>query len=414
MMYTCNTCCLGFETSELQRTHMKCDWHRYNLKRRVADLPPVSESGFNGKMQQMSESTEGDGSKDKVLTKKEQKRKEKAALLEKKRQLLEVARQNMLKAMQDQQKKAESEGIMTVEEPLPIPVIQPKDFALTEEEREEAEMTPDQLAEKLMAEKISNKVDIPTNVCLFCNHNQKEKHLSTFKDMEENIDHMFKCHGFYIPEQKYLVNKEGLIEYMGEKIGLGNVCIVCNYQGRNLQAVRSHMLSKRHCRIPYESTDDKLEISEFYDFSSTYQNYKKPETVIISADDVSAAGEEDGEWEDVTDEEGDVEGDGVEIPEEEYLYNDGMALHLPTGIKVGHRSLQRYFNQVIKPEKELTEGQGTLVAADTRSFLSTFDKKTVQVQQRAWQSEVKDKKRDAKRSAKFINQQTHYRDQLLQ
>lgn len=412
MMYTCNTCCLEFETSELQRTHMKCDWHRYNLKRRVAQLPPVSEATFNGKMQQMKESTEDDSAKDKVLTKKEQRRKEKEALLEKKRQLLEIARQNMLKAMQEQQKKAESEGIMTVEEPLPIPLIQPKDITQTGEENEEAELTPDQLAEKLMAEKIANKVDIPTNVCLFCNHNQKEKHLSTFKDMEENIDHMFKCHGFYIPEQKYLVDKEGLIKYMSEKIGLGNVCIVCNYQGRNLEAVRNHMLSKRHCKIPYESTNDKLEISEFYDFTSTYQDYKKPETVIVSAADVAVAGEDDGEWEDVTDEE-EGEGEEDEIPEE-YLYSDGMALHLPTGIKVGHRSLQRYFNQVVKPERELTEGQGTLVAADTRSFVSTFDKKTVQVQQRAWQSEVKDKKRDDKRSAKFINQQAHYRDQLLQ
>ena len=184
-------------------------------------------------------------------------------------------------------------------------------------------------------------------------------------------------------------------------------------------------MAKRHCKIPYETLNEKLEISEFYDFTSTYSDYeKKPddkETIVtINTDNIPSNGEDNGdddEWEDISsdEEEGDGENEKEEedIPEE-YLYNDGMALHLPTGIKVGHRSLQRYFNQSLKPEKILTEGQGTLVAADTRSFVTGFDKKVVQTQQRVWQSEVKDKKRNEKRSAKFINHQPHYRDQLLQ
>ena len=65
----------------------------------------------------------------------------------------------------------------------------------------------------------------------------------------------------------------------------------------------------------------------------------------------------------------------TKICRQEYLYNDGIELHLPTGIKVGHRSLQRYYKQDLKPEVILTEGQGTLVAAETRSFLPAFDKK---------------------------------------
>jgi len=32
--------------AELQKAHYKTDWHRYNLKRRVADFPPVSAENF--------------------------------------------------------------------------------------------------------------------------------------------------------------------------------------------------------------------------------------------------------------------------------------------------------------------------------------------------------------------------------
>ena len=30
----------------LQKEHYKSDWHRYNLKRKVADLPPVTAENF--------------------------------------------------------------------------------------------------------------------------------------------------------------------------------------------------------------------------------------------------------------------------------------------------------------------------------------------------------------------------------
>ena len=46
MNFTCNTCSLSFPTPEDQRSHMKSDWHRYNLKRRVAQLPCIDEDIF--------------------------------------------------------------------------------------------------------------------------------------------------------------------------------------------------------------------------------------------------------------------------------------------------------------------------------------------------------------------------------
>ena len=39
--FTCTACASSFDSSEEQRTHYKEDWHRYNLKRKVAGLTPV-------------------------------------------------------------------------------------------------------------------------------------------------------------------------------------------------------------------------------------------------------------------------------------------------------------------------------------------------------------------------------------
>lgn len=44
--YTCISCRVAFSDGEVQRAHYKTDWHRYNLKRKVADMPPVTAENF--------------------------------------------------------------------------------------------------------------------------------------------------------------------------------------------------------------------------------------------------------------------------------------------------------------------------------------------------------------------------------
>lgn len=46
MSYTCISCRVAFTDGDLQRAHYKSDWHRYNLKRKVADMPPVTAENF--------------------------------------------------------------------------------------------------------------------------------------------------------------------------------------------------------------------------------------------------------------------------------------------------------------------------------------------------------------------------------
>lgn len=45
--FTCITCQVAFADADLQRAHYKTDWHRYNLKRKVASLPHVTAEGFS-------------------------------------------------------------------------------------------------------------------------------------------------------------------------------------------------------------------------------------------------------------------------------------------------------------------------------------------------------------------------------
>jgi hypothetical protein len=41
---------VGFSDAETHRQHYKSDWHRYNLKRKIMELPPVSAEAFNEKV----------------------------------------------------------------------------------------------------------------------------------------------------------------------------------------------------------------------------------------------------------------------------------------------------------------------------------------------------------------------------
>ncbi|KAJ8112359.1 hypothetical protein OPT61_g5253 [Boeremia exigua] len=56
--WSCRTCDLLFDTGGAQRGHMKSSWHVYNLKRRIASLPPISLEIFE---RQIKTGTKPDG-----------------------------------------------------------------------------------------------------------------------------------------------------------------------------------------------------------------------------------------------------------------------------------------------------------------------------------------------------------------
>lgn len=49
-VHTCVTCRVVFKDNDFQREHYKSDWHRYNLKRKIASLPSVTAEEFNNRV----------------------------------------------------------------------------------------------------------------------------------------------------------------------------------------------------------------------------------------------------------------------------------------------------------------------------------------------------------------------------
>ena len=43
----CGACSQTFENSDQHKLHYRSDFHAFNLKRKLVDLPPVSEEAFN-------------------------------------------------------------------------------------------------------------------------------------------------------------------------------------------------------------------------------------------------------------------------------------------------------------------------------------------------------------------------------
>lgn len=85
---------------------------------------------------------------------------------------------------------------------------------------------------------------------------------------DDNASHMGTEHGFFIPELEYLVNLEGLLAYLGDKIGVGHCCVWCHRVFESLGAVRQHMADLSHCKMVFYEDSDSMagEYDEFYNF----------------------------------------------------------------------------------------------------------------------------------------------------
>jgi len=57
------------------------------------------------------------------------------------------------------------------------------------------------------------------------------------------MKHMKNIHSFYIPDLEFLSDIKGLINYLSEKISIGNTCIYCDKIFNSLEAIRKHMVN---------------------------------------------------------------------------------------------------------------------------------------------------------------------------
>ena len=206
-----------FRDPELHRDHFKSDWHRYNLKRKVADLAVVSLAAFATKKEQHDAST------------KEEK-------VEKANTYCVACCKNFKspKAYENHiQSKKHQEMILKFEaKPAKAPKLDEE--AVENEDEEMEEVASDDWEDDA----------IPLTDCLFCPH-----HSST---LDKSMKHMTVEHSFFLPDPEFVTSLEGLVEYLGAKVGQGHMCLWCNAAGKRFETredVQRHMVSKGHCKL---------------------------------------------------------------------------------------------------------------------------------------------------------------------
>jgi pre-60S factor REI1 len=182
-----------------------------------------------------------------------------------------------------QSKKHRDRELAHVKDPKPVTAIPAHDMAnpssatvadvedsdTSEDEQDDMSDNEDTIEGRIAASR--RRID-PTD-CLFCP--------SHHSSIDDNVRHMAQIHSFFIPDRDILSDMAGLLSYLGEKVAVGNICLFCPNGGKefgSLEAVRKHMIDKAHCKLAYESEEDRAELSEYYDFRR---------------------GADDAEWEDV-------------------------------------------------------------------------------------------------------------------
>ncbi|RLN50930.1 hypothetical protein BBJ29_009978, partial [Phytophthora kernoviae] len=349
-----------FEMPTEQRDHFRMDWHRYNLKRKVVELPPVTEEQFEFRMRKVREEKEAQVANDpkqKQRTRKEEIKKAGVKTVLKcvacnKTFTTANAHENHLASKKHLANAKKNPEVATiVEKQLEVVSLDDKQG----DSSEVKELTDEELAKEI--EEYKKQVPLEKEDCIFCAHHAK--------DFESCLTHMLKEHGFFIPDLEFLVDAEGLVGYLAEKVKVGFYCLYCNGKGktfRSYQDVQKHMTSLSHCKLRYED-EDLDEMVEFYDYSAQYASKKQngEEEVEWETDsEASIDDDEDVVEEEVQDEEGD-EGNTIGVSETGELV-------LANGRRLGRREFRRYYKQRFRPD----EARESVLAATKEHLLLAY------------------------------------------
>ncbi|KAI3987860.1 hypothetical protein MKX01_020974 [Papaver californicum] len=283
---TCNSCNSEFTDESQQKLHYRSEWHRYNLKRKVAGVPGVTETLFLARQSALAQEQKKHDDTPMLYS---------CALCSKQYRSSKAhgqhltSKSHILRAL-------EHDGIpiTTVIRPLPNRVA---NKALVEEvETEESEdewvevgedegdsVTNLSVDESPSDEEMDDEdMEVNPACCFICDkmHNS----------IEICMVHMHKQHGFFIPDIEFLKDPEGLLTYLGKKVNRDFMCLYCNYRCQpfnSLEAVRKHMVSKGHCKVRYGDggEDEEAELEDFYDYSSSYIDEDGKQ--LVSSEDMS-------------------------------------------------------------------------------------------------------------------------------
>ncbi|EPE32325.1 C2H2 and C2HC zinc finger [Glarea lozoyensis ATCC 20868] len=229
---SCAACQISLVDRESQRKHNQSDWHVYNLKRRIAELPSLSLEDFENKVKpaRLAEaSVEASGFS---------------------RTCLACAKSYHNPKSWDNHCKTLSHAKKTEESPSKNSssptTAELSDKGLDYEGEDEGE------------DEISGEADAEFDPadCLFCDIQSS--------DPESNIQHMHKAHGLFIPDQDRLTDIETFLAYLHTIIADFHECLYCGSTKSTTEATRSHMRDRGHCMLNFDSEG---ELSMFWEQS---------------------------------------------------------------------------------------------------------------------------------------------------
>uniref|UniRef100_A0A182Q4F8 C2H2-type domain-containing protein n=1 Tax=Anopheles farauti TaxID=69004 RepID=A0A182Q4F8_9DIPT len=314
----------------MQREHYKTHWHRYNLKRKLAELPPVTIEEFEKRLiQQKAE--DAASQEDQSLYCKACRKVFKSKNAHDNHLDSRKHKDNLQQYLAQSSAPTEEAGGSSAQEKMDAEVevsvkstraaARAAAAAAAEAEGDEEEMIEDGDSDEW--EDVDFENPIERNDCIFCPHHSE--------DLLENIKHMSVVHSFFIPDAEFCIDVEGLLAYLAEKVCRDFICLWCNERGRtfySMEAVRNHMIEKVHCKMLHEGAA-LAEYVDFYDYSSSYPDHEDGMDVDAELDAPSA------------------------------LDGDEYQLVLPSGNVIGHRSLMRYYKQRINPNRAIVVKKST-------------------------------------------------------
>lgn len=165
---------------------------------------------------------------------------------------------------------------------------------------------------------------IELNTCLFCSFSGSS--------VEQKLEHMAKEHSFFIPDVEHVSDMEGLLKFLGIKVGTYHVCLWCSSKCyRDTLSCQKHMVDKGHQKMKFEG-ETIIEYADFYEYDdevgdqtrATEDSYDMADDSIISTIATLQSN------------------DTTQISS---AFDDNYELVLPSGTRIGHRSLFRYYKQ---------------------------------------------------------------------
>ncbi|KAG7670973.1 hypothetical protein Ndes2526A_g01239 [Nannochloris sp. 'desiccata'] len=321
----CSTAGTYFNERDSLQEHYQSEFHRYNLKRKIAGLPPVTKEWYEARRAQLAASASGPLQRiwlDPLTKKKFYSENTYQAFTRSKKYLDLVKRSGKAAPAAVVTVRRLNEGAPPAAEapaqppaaaaaPLPVganptgftvkPAVYGGPAAANDAMQTSADDQEDSAAansgddwETASEEEMEGSQNEweEWDVCrsLFDNH--------ISPSMEENLEYMWRKFGFYLPDSEFLEDPEGMLKYLGAKLQYGHIPL---YESGNnptakqmasLHGVQRHMVDVGKCKVLYEDNEEEYE--DFYNYDQEEMdvdgNATGRQLLLIDAEDAAAAG----------------------------------------------------------------------------------------------------------------------------